>query len=119
MVNEQNPTHGSTVIEALLGQSLASLTVTLCKPADTLLNVVGEVQAPNEPLSSLHWYVPVPPPKVAVMDPLWNSLQPATRPSVNAVGSRIVPVVVAVQLLASVTVYEYVPAAWLNVPVPL
>jgi hypothetical protein len=29
----------------------------------------------------------------------------------NAVGSVIFPVVVEVQLLASVTVYEYVPAA--------
>jgi hypothetical protein len=31
----------------------------------------------------------------------------------------MLPVVVAVQLLASVTVNEYVPAERLNVPVPL
>ena len=39
--------------------------------------------------------------------------------AVTALGSVIVPVVVALQLLASVTVYEYVPAAWLKVPVPV
>src|SRR5437763_1271646 len=33
-----------------------------------------------------------------------------------ALGSVIFPVVVALQLLASVTVYEYVPAAWLKLP---
>jgi len=48
--------------------------------------------------------------RIAVLEEL------ATTP---ALGSVIVPVVVAVQLLASVTVYEYVPAGWLNVPVPL
>ena len=37
----------------------------------------------------------------------------------TALGSVIVPVVVEVQLLASVTVYEYVPAGWLNVPSPV
>jgi hypothetical protein len=37
----------------------------------------------------------------------------------NASGSVIVPVVVEVQLFASVTVYEYVPAAWAKVPVPV
>ena len=36
----------------------------------------------------------------------------------NALGWVILPVVVAVQLLASVTVYEYVPAERLTVPVP-
>jgi hypothetical protein len=36
----------------------------------------------------------------------------------NAVGSVMSPVVVAEQLLASVTVKEYVPAERLNVPVP-
>jgi hypothetical protein len=38
---------------------------------------------------------------------------------VNALGWVIFPVVVAEQLLASVTVKEYVPAERLNVPVPL
>jgi len=37
----------------------------------------------------------------------------------TALGCVIVPVVVALQLLASVTVYEYVPAAWAKVPVPV
>jgi hypothetical protein len=37
----------------------------------------------------------------------------------NAAGSLMIPVVVAVQLLASVTVKEYVPAERVNVPVPL
>jgi hypothetical protein len=37
----------------------------------------------------------------------------------TALGSVIVPVVIAVQLLASVTVYEYGPAAWAKVPVPV
>ena len=36
-----------------------------------------------------------------------------------ALGSVIVPVVVEVQLLASVTVKEYVPAGTLKVPVPV
>jgi hypothetical protein len=36
-----------------------------------------------------------------------------------ALGCVIVPVVVAVQLLASVTVNDYVPAERLNVPVPV
>jgi hypothetical protein len=36
-----------------------------------------------------------------------------------ALGCVMLPVVVEVQLLASVTVYEYVPAEWLNVPVPM
>ena len=36
-----------------------------------------------------------------------------------ALGSVMFPVVVEVQLLVSLTVYEYVPAAWLNVPVPV
>ena len=36
----------------------------------------------------------------------------------TAVGSVMLPVVVEVQLLASVTVKEYVPAEWVNVPVP-
>ena len=48
--------------------------------------------------------------RIAVLEEL------ATTP---ALGSVIVPVVVAVQLLESVTVYEYVPAGWLNVPVPV
>jgi hypothetical protein len=38
---------------------------------------------------------------------------------INAAGSVILPVVTAVQLLASVTVKEYVPAGTLNVPVPV
>ena len=37
----------------------------------------------------------------------------------SAVGWVIFPVVVPVQLLASVTVYEYVPAERVNVPVPV
>ena len=47
--------------------------------------------------------------RIAVLDEL----------AITALGSVIVPVVIEVQLLASVTVYEYVPAAWLNVPVPV
>ena len=47
--------------------------------------------------------------RIAVLDEL----------ATTALGSVIVPVVVAVQLLASVTVYEYVPAAWLTEPVPV
>ena len=47
--------------------------------------------------------------RIAVLDEL----------ATTALGCVIVPVVVEVQLLASVTVYEYVPAAWLNVPSPL
>jgi len=38
---------------------------------------------------------------------------------INAFGWVMLPVVVAVQLLASVTVKEYVPAERVNVPVPL
>ena len=47
--------------------------------------------------------------RIAVLDELAST----------ALGSVIVPVVVEVQLLASVTVYEYVPAAWLKVPSPV
>src|SRR5262245_25531608 len=39
--------------------------------------------------------------------------------AVTALGSVMLPVVVAVQLLESVTVYEYVPAGTLKVPVPV
>ena len=39
--------------------------------------------------------------------------------AVKAAGWLMVPVVIAVQPLASVTVYEYEPAACKNVPVPL
>ena len=46
--------------------------------------------------------------RIAVLDELGTS----------AAGWVIFPVVVWVQLLASVTVYEYVPAGTLNVPVP-
>jgi hypothetical protein len=38
---------------------------------------------------------------------------------INASGSVMFPVVTAVQLLASVTVKEYVPAERVNVPVPV
>jgi hypothetical protein len=47
--------------------------------------------------------------KIAVLEEL----------ATTASGSVILPVVVAVQLLASVTVKEYVPAERVNVPVPL
>jgi hypothetical protein len=57
---------------------------------------------------------------VTVELPPWHRIgeleELATTP---ALGSVIDPVVVEVQLLASVTVYEYVPAGWLNVPVPV
>ena len=47
--------------------------------------------------------------RIAVLDEL----------AVTALGWVMLPVVVAVQLLASVTVNEYVPAERVNVPVPL
>jgi len=55
---------------------------------------------------------------VTVELPPWQRIAVLVELAPRALGSVIVPVVVAVQLLASVTVYEYVPAAWLNVPVP-
>ena len=53
------------------------------------------------------------------MAPLLPLLQDVVRLRVTAVGSVMSPVVVAVQLLASVTVKEYVPAERVNVPVPV
>ena len=47
--------------------------------------------------------------RIAVLDEL----------ATTALGCVMSPVVVEVQLLASVTVYEYVPAERLNVPVPV
>jgi hypothetical protein len=50
--------------------------------------------------------------------PPWHRIAVLDELGFNAVGSVMSPVVVAVQLLASVTVKEYVPAERLTVPVP-
>jgi len=55
---------------------------------------------------------------VTVELPPLQSIAVADEEATNAVGSVIVIVVVDVQPFASVTVYEYVPAVSVNVPVP-
>ena len=56
---------------------------------------------------------------VTVELPPWHRIAVLDEVGTIAVGSVMSPVVVAVQLLASVTVKEYVPAERVNVPVPL
>ena len=56
---------------------------------------------------------------VTVVVPPLHAIEPAEEVAVSAVGCVMVPVVVAVQPLASVTVKLYVPAGRLNVPVPV
>ena len=56
---------------------------------------------------------------VTVELPPWHKIAVLDELADTAVGSVMLPVVVPVQLFASVTVKEYVPAERLNVPVPL
>src|SRR5206468_10697561 len=66
--------------------------------------------------------VPVPPLAVTVitaLPPLHRIGVVSDEPTVIALGCVIFPVVVAVQLLATVTVQDYLPISWLKVPVPL
>jgi len=73
------------------------------------LNVPVPVIVPVPPVA-LTVTIELPPlHRIAVLDEL----------ATIALGSVIVPVVVAVQLLASVTEYECVAEAWLNVLVPV
>jgi hypothetical protein len=96
-----------------------------------MLPVVLAVQ----PLRSVTVYEYVPAERVNVPVPLYGAVPPDALTvtlevpplhrigvldelAMSAVGCVIAPVVVEVQLLASVTVYEYVPAPCANVPVP-
>ena len=89
-------------------QLLASVTVYEYVPAGWL-NVPSPVYGAVPPVA-LTVTIELPPlHRIAVLD----------ESASTALGSVIVPVVVEVQLLASVTVYEYVPAGWLNVPSPV
>jgi hypothetical protein len=66
-------------------------------------------------------YGPVPPADVTVTvaDPPLQDILVEVEPAVNTVGSVTVMLVVAVHPLASVTVYEYVPALTVKLPVPV
>ena len=56
---------------------------------------------------------------VTVELPPWHRIAVLDELTTTASGSVMLPVVVEVQLLASVTVKEYVPAERVNVPVPV
>src|SRR5215510_6854295 len=66
-------------------------------------------------------YPGVPPSALTVTTalPPWHRIAVLEELAVTALGSVMLPVVGAVKLLESVTVYEYVPAPWLKVPVPV
>src|SRR5437762_2519418 len=89
-------------------QPLASVTVKLYVPVG-LLNVPVPVYGVVPPLALT----------VTVELPPLHKIGEKLELTVTAEGWVMVPVVVAVQPLASVTVKLYVPAAWLNVPDPL
>src|SRR3954463_1346187 len=91
----------------LAKQPLVSVTVYEYVPAERL-NVPVPLKTPVPPVA-LTVTVELPPlHRIGVLDEL----------ATTALGWLIFPVVVSVQLWASVTVYEYVPAGTLNVPVP-
>jgi hypothetical protein len=97
-----------TVMLVVAVHPFASVTVYECVPALTV-----KLPVPV--------YGPVPPADVTVtvaVPPLQEMLV-AVEPAVSKVGSVKVMLVVAVHPLASVAVYEYVPAITLNEPVPV
>jgi Ni,Fe-hydrogenase III component G len=105
---EANKTAGSVTVPLVFEiQPLASVTVKLYAPADTVCNPVPE-------------YGVVPPVAVTVtvVVPPWQRMLPEEDEAETAVGSVTVPLVFELQPLASVTMKLYAPADTVCAPVP-